>query len=481
MKKLLQKIIPVILIFIMLFSLPVIISKPAKAADSSSELLAVETQIDGYLKDFLSVTSTTLHEEIADRRPGTEGEKKAALKIWNTLMSGTEFANLVPVESDSTKNGVQYFQFLSTLNNHYAVSQNIRFVKKSTKSGGKKVIIGTSYDNHSYFDAENKKYIDSASSAGGVATLLYLSKLINNFDENIMFDVEVVFFGAGSSNNAGAFAYTDVLTKADKENTLLFINLDQIMLGQNIYLYVNEVQTKQEKFLSKTFNNSGVQAAEYEKAVCIASSKYEGFDYTHRGMEGNNIAFLKHSITSLNVFCGYYENIGERLEYKGETTVANTKTDTYTQIKEIYGFGNMAKVAAGIKNILGADTLSYEMMKDKKANSWYLYMSNAKLPIAIMVVVILLFGLIYVWIYYSAKRNAEKVINSKGIDTILMQMQKELDDFDNMNLDSENDNKNKQNGDKDADSQNKTPDGDKKPQAEVGEEEKNKENKKDEK
>ena len=57
-----------------------------------------------------------------------------------------------------------------------------------------------------------------------------------------------------------------------------------------------------------------------------------------------------------------------------------------------------------------------------------------------------------------------------------------------MNPGGENDNEDKQNNDYEdkqnddncSSSQNKTPDGDNKPQAEVGEEEKNKENKKDE-
>lgn len=376
-----------------------------------------QTKIESYLADFMKLNNDVEAAKIQDRRPGTVGEKQAAVNIYNTIMLGSAFSNLSDVNDGSTNAGVQYFQFNNIYTGLSSKSQNLRFIKRSSLSDGKKIIIGTSYDNTPYV-AEDK-YFDTVSSAANVATLLYIAEYISGLTQELLFDVEIVFFGAGTSNYAGAYSYIDTMTEKEIDNTLLFINLDQILIGQNLYVYSNEVKTSAESYINETFKNVGVKFAEFNSKTTL-NSYYSGkFAYSHRGMEGNNIAFMQHDILSINIFSGYYERMGYREEYEGANNIVGTAKDTYTNVDYLYGFDNLGDIASAITGLLVDETAAYNLSKEDKANSSLNFWLNEKYAIMFMVIIGFIFSMLYVYIYYSHKRKAEKIVREKGVSGIL--------------------------------------------------------------
>lgn len=392
---------------------------------------AVETKAEEYLNTFLSINNADMNAVLQDRRPGTTGEKQAALNIYTMFAINTAFSNFENVEDASTEMGVQPFQFTSYITGLSSVSNNLRFIKKSSISDNKKVIIGASYDNSPYYDEDTKTYTDNVTSSGKVATLLYIADLINGLTSELMFDIEIVFFGAGTNGYAGAYSYMDKMSAKEIDNTLLFINLDQITLGQNLYMYVNEISSHQENYLLDILKSTNIKITDFN-SITTLNSNYSGkFNYSHRGLEGNNIAFMEHGITSVNFFTGYFEKIGERAEFEGKTSIIKTKDDNYTYVEENYDFSNLALVANAVINIVTSDSLLYNMTKNKSSSAWLNFWTNPKYPIMFMIIICLLFSLIYIAIYYNNKKKSETIIAEKGVDGLMREinkLDKEIDD-----------------------------------------------------
>ena len=91
-----------------------------------------QTKIQSYLYDFMQLGNLEAYEKVQDRRPGSEGEAYAA-DYLNALLLTDKFNNFEAVSDGSTTEGKQLFQFTSYITGLSAVSQNIRYIKKSAK------------------------------------------------------------------------------------------------------------------------------------------------------------------------------------------------------------------------------------------------------------------------------------------------------------------------------------------------------------
>ena len=415
MKKIMMFIITICLVFCALFTPAVVNLKVDAMVDDD------KSKIVSYMEDFMCINNEFMRKQIQDRRPGSQGEKQAAINIYNKILYSSQFLNLELVNDGSTTDGVQYFQFNNVYTGLSSISQNLRFVKRGTIDDGKKIIIGTSYDNSPYYDYETETFYDVASSAGNVATLLYVAEMVNTLTDNV-FDIEIVFFGAGKSDHAGAYGYINSMTQKEIENTLLFVNLDQITIGQNLYLYVNEFKTHQEDYINKVFKNANVKVNEYNATNTLNYGSSGKFTYSHRALEGNNIAFMEKSIVSLNIFSGCYESLGQKDEYNGKNNIIGTKNDTYENLKENFGFENLYQVADGLIELISDDTLKYNMTKDRPTSSWFEFWTNEKYPIMFMIIIAFIFSMVYISIYYKNKNRAAMIIKQKGVSGLMKEI-----------------------------------------------------------
>ena len=388
--------------------------KPNAKADALSQESIVS------LNSFTADTNLIFSEfvKFTDRKPGSEDEKKASEYIANYLSSNTA---LTAKDNTYVKQGVQSFTFESDFSGLYENSQNIIFEYKPTAETKNKVILACNYDSVAYKLNEETYYYELTktegvnTSAASVAMLLALAKNLP-FAE-IDYNIEFVFFGAGESSHAGAEIYVNGISDTDKENILCFVNFDNIALGDNLYYYVNEIETDFSEMVGEISKDNKLKLEQVNVAnlnkINLGITTDLGLDYSHIAIESENKVFMKRGITSLNVFAGHYEDgiIIGRNEYSGKEVIAYTENDNVNYITEKVGFENVSKnlyeVFKSMSYILTDSDFVETALDEIDENNWFLAVfGNQKLVVYLSVVAILIFVVVSTYIHYRLSIKA---------------------------------------------------------------------------
>lgn len=373
----------------------------------------------------LSTFSSTVFDIISDysayknRIPGSDGEKQASEYIRKYLETET---SLIAKNTTYIKNGVQEFSFDSEISNVYEKSQNIIYTLESSKETSKKVIIGCHYDSIAIdMDASSEtygKYVDSESingSAGNVATLLSLASLISA--DNLEFDIEFVFFGAGESNNAGSSYYTKGISNDDKKNIIAMININQVAVGEQLYFYMNEVSTKPEKLVEDIVDDRKIDVELVSTAhlnkVLLEEDNVLGLGYNHVALDSDNINFMKENIPTINIFAGDYSDgvIIGRQEFAGKDLVTYTVNDNIDYILENFSDyameDNMYNVFKMVYYTLTDSDFIKTFENAKGDTNWfYNIFANDNLVFYLTVIVFIVFIIVAMYIYYKLSVKA---------------------------------------------------------------------------
>ncbi|NLM18844.1 MAG: M28 family peptidase [Clostridiaceae bacterium] len=117
------------------------------------------------------------------------------------------------------------------------------------------ILIGTHYDT----PIKDKQAVDTVSATGdgihnnaaGVATLLTIAKEMQR--DRPAYNVQLVFFGAGTQNFAGAKAFLKQMSTSDLEQLEAMYNIDKIYAGDKVYAHAgqNSVLEGQKKSYEK--------------------------------------------------------------------------------------------------------------------------------------------------------------------------------------------------------------------------------------
>ncbi len=284
----------------------------------------------------------TEFSQYKNRINGTTGEAQAAAFIKSKLDElCLENSQLSAVNSASTEAGVQEFRFNSITDGLDYYSQNLIYFHKSQTETDKKVIIGTNYDSLALEINDTSVYFVESeginASAGSVSLLLAIAKTLPLL--NLPFNVEIIFFGAGESFNAGSNHYVKGILPETKENILCMINLDNLAVGENLYFYVDEVETNFSSFVEESALNSAQIPLVHLGKTLLDYENELGLDYYHIAMNSDNINFMSQQILSINFFAGDYEEgiIYGRCEHSGEDLLTYTSNDNLKYIAEKYG------------------------------------------------------------------------------------------------------------------------------------------------
>lgn len=158
-----------------------------------------------------------LTEGIGSRVAGTEGERKAGDYIFAEL----EELGYQPIKQDFsyTRRGV-------TTNSANIIGT--KYNRDNKYKNNPQIIIGAHYDSVSV----GKGADDNASSVG---VILETAKAIQK--RNLHYDVKFVFFGAEETGLRGSNYYVSQMTQEEKDRTVVMINLDSLLAGDNIYVY----------------------------------------------------------------------------------------------------------------------------------------------------------------------------------------------------------------------------------------------------
>lgn len=351
-----------------------------------------------------------------ERMPGSEGELKAAQYIINYL-------DLIPAISkkndNHVKEGVQGFQFESTFDGLLKTSQNIVY-STNNKKFDKKVIIGCHYD--AFAMEQNPEtleieYVASESingSAGNVAFLLALAKNLEYM--TLDYNVEIVFFGAGESNNAGSKIYSQGISSKEAENILCMINIDEIAYGKNLYFYSHEVKTKATEFVADVIKENKVDVDEIDvvnlnKLTMVQDELNLG--YTHIALQSDNINFMKLGITTFNFFAGDYSTglVAGKSEFLDEDNITYTENDNLTYIAETqkadFVVNNLYETYKAVTSVLTDFDFVKVMTASVGETSWFYDMfANSNLVLYLTVVAFFVILIIAMFVYYRLSIKA---------------------------------------------------------------------------
>lgn len=418
----------VVLVSIFTFGAFAVPSTSASATELQSQS-AFETDIMTVLNEYVTYT---------DRVAGTDGEKNASEYIRNYLSTQT---SLTAKNNAYITDGVQTFSFGSIFTSLYETSQNIIFEYNSGNEGSKKVIIGCHYDAVAFALNENQvteNIVESESvtgSAGSVATLLVLAKYLPSL--NLNYDVEIVFFGAGESNNAGSNFYLQGISSEDKENILCYINFDSIAVGKYTYFYVDEVDNSLFDLISNVASTNGTSTSKVNtfnlNKVLLDSQNELGLSYTHIALSSDNFNFMKNGITSINFFAGDYSygvSIG-RNEYESNEIVAYTENDNLAHIFEIYGedavINNLYNIYRTVCLTLTDSNLESAITSTQNSMNWfYMFFGNDELVLYLTVVVFILFIIIALYIYHKLEIKSYYANVEKEFLTTVVQISEQI-------------------------------------------------------
>ena len=423
MKKVFKNIIFAMVAIISVFSLVFVF--PIKTNSANASTVATLTA-----NSFGATASSILREYVAfkNRTPGSEDEKKAYEYIVNYLNNNTAFS---PLENNYISAGVQTFRFDSTLDGKTYTSQNIIYELKSSTKTDKKIIIGCSYDAVAYKVSDLEVSVVESESvnggAGSVATLLALAK--NLSVEKLEYNVEIVFFGAGASDNAGSRFYTQGISEETASNILLMINLDKITIGKNLYFYVDEIQTEFSKFVSKLSKNGeiNIKGLSVSNLCKTTSSDPIGLGYSHICLTSNNVNFMNSNVLTMNLIAGDYSsgiNLGLS-EYDGQEPITYTENDNLDYIKENYGESvisdNLQNVYNVIVKILTNDEFVSVCEKSRNQTSWlYNIFTNDKLVVYLTCVsIIVLLSISFIVVYKLTKRSYYANIEKDFVNSVM--------------------------------------------------------------
>lgn len=319
------------------------------------------------------------------RTAGSEGEKQSA----NYIRKKLEELNISPL----------YEEYQQSFEYNDSTSQNVLGIVDN--GSDKYVVIGAHYDNIYKLD-QSEGVNDNAS---GVITSLNLA---GNFaTKNLDFNIIFAYFGAEEVGLVGSEYFLNNLTNEILDNIILYINLDSIGAGDNLYYYHYDAPTTYGTFVDSFAENYAITKLGTKRLYSNRNSL--GINYNHIGLNSDNANFIKRGINSLTFFAGNLDvaRLGFHETENKDTIMHNT--DSLETNIEVFGekfYLNMASVNNFVTDLLLSENFS-ENMSVREINpilltDWFLKV------LAIIFVILLALG---TFIFFKVK-NKKTIINS---------------------------------------------------------------------
>ena len=177
-----------------------------------------------------------IQENLPGRIAGTEKEKEMASFISAILLNGGYSEKDIKLNSFDIEEGSPMMD--TSVENIFdggqnsQSSQNIEVIKDGQSK--KTIIVGAHYDSAGTHGVDDN--------GSGVAVAL--ESALRMIDVETPYTIKYVFFGAEEPGMHGSKEYVNSLTKKEKDNIVLMINIDSILAGDNLYLYGGRINDK---------------------------------------------------------------------------------------------------------------------------------------------------------------------------------------------------------------------------------------------
>jgi len=430
--RILKKFVKVVVMPALIVVLSLVMFTPFTNVVKGAEDEQVISTITQELKSFIEYGEEEESKQRQQRVAGSEAEYKSAIYIKSILDGLVSF---IPVSNGSTEQGVSQFNFTSSKSGDLKSSQTLVYRKEGRVETDKKVVLACHYDSAQVLEAKqgDEGQVEFVSlvtegvsdNAGSVATLIALAKAIDSV--SLDFDIEIVFFGAGNENYAGAEFYLRGLSDKECKNILLMLNLDNIGVGAYNYYYVNEYQTPQDELYTKVLGqNFAIKRLQSKNVINVNAQGPNGLDYVHIGLESDHACFMDRDINVLNFFSGDYENLltyGLN-EYSGVANITYTKNDTYDYITSNCSnyFDNLKNVYSGVLSLLSQEGFLATMEKQNNSQDFYAFWTNEKVAVFVTAILLFVFIFLFYIIYYILNKKSRRFAEQSNIDGIVLKI-----------------------------------------------------------
>lgn len=211
-----------------------IIMENAKAFSLTQEISESLKQEDYGIQSYTFLKY--IQEYLPGRIAGSEKEKEMASFISAILLNGGYSEKEIELKSFDIEEGVLMMD--ASVENVFdggensQSSQNVEVIKKGKSE--KTIIVGAHYDSAGTHGVDDN--------GSGVAVAL--ENALRMIDVETQYTIKYLFFGAEETGIHGSREYVNSLTEKEKGNTVLMINIDSILAGDNLYLYGGSINDK---------------------------------------------------------------------------------------------------------------------------------------------------------------------------------------------------------------------------------------------
>lgn len=315
-----------------------------------------------------------------DRSPNSKGEELAIEYIKNKLQT-------YGYEAFYEDGYIDEFEFIYGFSSKI-IGYNVAGIKRNNSSD-KYVIIGAHYDTVNGSGSFEGVY-DNAS---GIIAMLNIAKNLSAV--SLPYNIVFVSFGAEEYGTIGSQYFVQSMN-IKAENILLYVNLDSIGCGDEMYIYADEVSTIHEDYIyslaqqySQNFEKESINLPPDIKNVNY-SYGYGNYDYNHMGLSSDNVSFLSQGINSIFFFSGKWKNgtIGIQ-ESSVNDNIYHTSGDNIENVLVKYPqFPNrIALVCDVATNMLLQENFASIMEESYKSKASYMFFTNKTYPMIFLCVV----------------------------------------------------------------------------------------------
>jgi len=435
MKKLTRILMLVIMLALSVFGAVMPFPPQRAFAEGESDYdKAIESEILSELRNFIEYGKAGERER-EHRFAGSLAELKSAYYIREEL---SKLDNFEPVNNIRTKDGIESFEFMGYQDDKPYTSQNVVFLRKSESQITKKLVIATHYDSRKVFVRDNqsesneKKVLSNdgiADNAASVATLIALVKRLDKMSD-FGFDIEIVFFGANTSQYAGSKHHLASMTDSEAKNILAMINFDKIGVGGYNYIYTGEHPSCQNTYFKNAMSGFLLKPIKISDMLHFDYDSPNGLDYSHIAMKSDHSLYMERNINVCNIFSGKYEGFCTPgiSEFGTIPNVIYTENDNYDYILKTYSnFGkNLTNALSGTLSAITSPNFAYEMMRDNKSDNFYHFWMSKKVAVFITVILFLVLTFVYYLIYIKLRSRSRKIISGEGFEKVAIQITKNL-------------------------------------------------------
>ncbi len=254
----------------------------------------------------------------------------------------------------------------TTVTNQRKTSQNV--VGYLNNNQDQTIIIGAHYDNYAYdSESSNTGFYDNLLGVAGALEVAYDLANTDGLEYNVM----VCFWGAEEDGIHGSEYFVSSLTKDELSKIALYVNLDTLAVGDNLYIVTNEIaDLHEETFLSEAENlgyelNSSPEDKQYTFAMLTERP------FMHLGIQSDNYYFTTNEVMCAN-FISYVWEDGYLGESKTNASILYTENDNSEYIfaslsREVIE-ENMTEVSEIILATLTRDDI-VAVLEESKATS----------------------------------------------------------------------------------------------------------------